>query len=73
MAKPLRTGDIIRLVNPGYGEPTGDCTVIADQTGALVWFRSNEPTITDRGPCFVVRQTEVKVIQRKHSTEESRS
>lgn len=70
MAKPLRSGDVIRLLNPGYGEPTGDCVVIADQQGTLVWFRSGEPTVPDRDPCFVARQTEVKVIRRRHSTEE---
>lgn len=71
MAKPLRTGDLIRLVNPSYGEPDGVCTVIADQEGGLVWFRASEPTSQYRGPCFVARRTEVKVIRRKHSTEES--
>lgn len=73
MAKPLRTGDIIRLVNPGYGEPTGPCTIIADQVGTLVWFRSDEPSSSERGPCFVARRTEVKVLRYKNSTEESRS
>ncbi len=73
MTKALRIGDVIRLINPRYGEPTGDCTVIADQTGSLVWFRSDEPSSQNRGPCFVARRTEVKVIRRKHSTEEDRS
>ncbi len=71
MTKPLHTGDVIRLINPGYDEPTGDCTVIADQDGSLVWFRASEPTSQYQGPCFVARRTEVKVIRRKHSTEES--
>ncbi len=44
MTKPQHAGDVIRLINPGYGEPTGDCTVIIDQIGSLVWFRSDEPS-----------------------------
>lgn len=63
MTKPPRTGDIIRLINPGYGEPTGDCTVITDQTGSLVWFRASEPTSQYQGPCFVARRSAVRVIQ----------
>ncbi len=71
--KPLRVGDQVKLMAPRYGEPDGVCTVIADQEGGLVWFRASEPTSQDQGPCFVARRTEVKVIRRKHSTEESRS
>jgi hypothetical protein len=60
MAKPLRTGDIIRLVNPGYGEPTEDCVVIADQQGALVWF-----TARSGGAAFVARRSAVRLIKHK--------
>ena len=61
--RPLHAGDVIRLINPGYDEPTGDCTVIVDQDGGLVWFRASEPTSAYRGPCYVVRRSAVRVIQ----------
>ncbi len=60
MAKPLRTGDIIRLVAPGYGEPTEDCVVIADQNGPLVWF-----TASTGGAAFVARRSAIRLIKRK--------
>jgi hypothetical protein len=62
--KPLRAGDMIRLVSPGYGEPTGDCVVIADQSGAMVWFRASDQPSQYRGPCFVARRSAVRVIRR---------
>ncbi len=60
MSKPLRTGDIIRLVAPGYGEPEGECVVIADQKGDLVWF-----TAVEGGAAFVARRGAVRLIKRK--------
>lgn len=65
--KPLRTGDIVRLIALGYGEPTGDCVVISDQAGAMVWFRSDEPSSQYRGLAFVARRSAVRVIQRQIS------
>ncbi len=65
MTKPLHTGDIIRLMAPSYGEPTGDCMVIVDQTGGLVWFTASDSLSQYRGPCFVVRRSAVQVIQRQ--------
>ncbi len=66
--KPLRAGDQIKLMAPRYGEPDGVCTVITDQEGALVWFRSDEPTSQYQGPCFVARRSAVKVIWLHKST-----
>lgn len=60
MAKPLRTGDLIRLVAPGYGEPEGECVVIADQQGPLVWF-----TASTGGAAFVARRSAVRLMKRK--------
>jgi len=60
MTKPLRTGDIIRLVNPAYGEPDGDCVIIADQQGPLVWF-----TASTGGAAFVARRSAVRLIKRQ--------
>lgn len=60
MAKPLRTGDIIRLRAPGYDEPDGDCVIIADQQGPLVWF-----TASTGGAAFVARRSAVRLIKRK--------
>lgn len=55
--RPLHTGDLIRLASPGYGEPEGDCVVIANQQGPLVWFTS----ITG-GAAFVARREAVRKI-----------
>ncbi len=71
--KPLRIGDKVKLIAPGYGEPDGVCVVIATQKGDLVWFRASKLTSQYQGPCFVARRAEVKVIRRKDSTQESRS
>ena len=63
MAKPLRTGDIIRLRAPGYGEPDGECVVIANQKGDLVWF-----TAVEGGAAFVARRSAVRLIKRKQES-----
>ncbi|HYQ92865.1 MAG TPA: hypothetical protein VES89_12530 [Candidatus Competibacteraceae bacterium] len=66
MAKRLHAGDIIRLVNPGYGEPDDECTVIADQTTGLVWF-----TARSGGAAFVARRGAVRLIKRVPPIQES--
>src|SRR5512143_1087514 len=63
MAKPLRTGDIIRLRAPGYGEPDGECVVIANQKGDLVWF-----TAVEGGAAFVARRSAVRFISLKQDS-----
>jgi hypothetical protein len=60
VAKPLRIGDIIRLRAPGYGEPDGECVVIANQKGDLVWFAASTG-----GAAFVARRGAVRLIKRK--------
>src|SRR5512144_3273057 len=60
MVKLVRTGDIIRLRAPGYGEPEGECVVIANQKGDLVWF-----TAVEGGTAFVARRSAVRLIKRK--------
>ncbi len=63
MTRTLRTGDIIRLVNPAYGEPPDDCVVIADQNGPLVWF-----TACTGGAAFVARRRAVRLIKRQQES-----
>ena len=71
--KPLRVGDQVKLMAPRYGEPDGVCTVNADHEGGLVWFTASESPSQYRGPCFLARRAEVKVIRRKDSTQEASS
>ena len=42
IGKPLCAGDKVRLVAPAYGEPPGECVVIASQKDNLVWFTAVE-------------------------------
>lgn len=63
MTKPLRTGDIIRLRAPAYGEPDGECVVIANQKGDLVWF-----TAVEGGAAFVARRGAVRLVKRKQES-----
>ncbi|HEX3000313.1 MAG TPA: hypothetical protein VHR86_08780 [Armatimonadota bacterium] len=62
--RPLRAGDIIRLASPSYGEPPGDCVVLADQQGELVWFAKDSG-----GPAFVARRGAVKLVARQARTQ----
>ena len=62
----LRTGDVVQLIAPAYGEPDGLCTVIADQAGStgLVWFTAGEQASPYRGPCYVTRRKALRLVKR---------
>ena len=57
--KPLHAGDKVRLLAPEYGEPQGECVVIASQKGGLVWF-----TAVEGGACHVARRQALQVVKR---------
>lgn len=64
--RPLRAGDVVQLIEPGYGQPDGPCTVVADQEGigGLVWFTASEQSSPYRGPCHVARRQALRLIRK---------
>lgn len=57
--KPLHAGDKVKLIAPGYGDPPGECVVIANQKGGLVWFLA-----VGGGACHVARRQALRVVKR---------